>query len=215
MDFDCLPRYGIYWIAYIWLRIAYALIQRAFWRFWLAQWVQKRWAATFYDSEVARELLTEKSPTLSFMVWTYTPIYVGVFVILVLSWMYPAHRTTFMWISLTVSLEPLVSLGFVKMTLMMQAFEASGFTDHLPFRWDGAVVLVVPGALPCVLIMLRELITGKGLDERELRLFGWCVVYTVIAVSVNLIWITGFPGIYYSSYVNKSRAFKGKVAKLS
>ncbi len=207
LDIDTLATVGKYFIPGWWLlaRAMYSLVERALWQRWLAQCVQQRWAATFHNNAPAKALLSAKSPTLSFALWTYAPIFFLAFGSLMYSWTYPPLRMAFFWISLTLFAEPLVCLGFTTIMDLRQRLEASDQTDPFPFRSVVALLLCTTGAVPCIALMVKDLLfTGPWeMEGLELRVFEISLLWFFTSVFGCGFWATGLLSVLYLNYNGK------------
>jgi hypothetical protein len=204
LDIDTLFIVARYFLPGWWLaaRMLYAIVERAFWERWLAHCVQQRWAATFHRNHRPKDLLTIKSPTRFFAVWTHIPIFLFGIGILACAWVYPAYRFALIWFSVTVSAEPLFCLCFTEIMELRQKLEKDSLTDPFPFRPGLATILIGAGAVPVFSLMVKDLFfTGPWAMEGiewlvfEASLFCW------LAVCLGCgLWATGLQSVLYLTY---------------
>ena len=145
----------------------------AFWQRRLARDVQQRWAATFHDNEMARELLSSQQPTVTFTLWTYIPMFVAACIFLCSAWLSPAQRSTYTWIAVALSIEPAIRLDLMKFRSTRQHPEATGCTELLPFRPNIAASIGVILLIPPICLALKKLSTPilvpEGLPTSNLQ----------------------------------------------
>jgi hypothetical protein len=183
------PSDWLYWLLSYGLgRLSYAFIQRAFWRMWLDQWIQQRWAATFYDSKMARKLLSAPSPTFVFVMWTWTPMYCISCILLGFAWLNPSHRMNSIWFATILLFEPLIVYGFARFKIMEQRLQAEGYESPFPLlTWNTALVV-------CLNVPLIFLLYAGEQEVLASRLM-W--VIRILYALVLVLWFIGVPRVLY------------------
>jgi hypothetical protein len=204
MDLDSSYRYAVYALAWSFVRPAYVMVEYSFWRLWLAQCVQQRWAATFHDSQLSRKVLNKKDPMLWFRLWTYTPIFFAACACLGCAWAFPARRATLFWIAWTQSMEPVVALGLVSFIGLKQRMQKEGYTDPLPFRWGVALLIHSTGIVPCLAIVMNDISRGGfTLTDAEFWILERLLLYYIAAAAGCVLWLTGMLVLLYHSYIRR------------
>jgi hypothetical protein len=223
---DSLPWSGLYIFPFIFIRGAYGMLEYAIWQRWLARHVQQRWAATFHDNESAQKLLSSSQPTVTFTLWTHIPMFVAACILLFSAWLSSTQRSTYIWIAVTLSIEPVIRLGLMKYRSARQHLEATGYTEPLPFRPNIAISIGVTLLIPLIWLGWKGLSTSISIPEElptsnlqreaeiqrmqtELRRLELAVSFYGVFMFLNIlywlgvaIWLIGLPGFLYSSFLD-------------
>jgi hypothetical protein len=144
-----------FWVFFSVLSVSSTFIEQAFWTRWLTEFAQQRWAASFYDSDLTRRLLSSHLPPTLTTLPTHIPSFL-VGLVLLLSWAF-SRQEWMLWCGGGTILEPFVRLACYQIARGYSVAVLAFWNSVEKFRllisilifivfFDGALLLIRYGA---------------------------------------------------------------------